>query len=63
MTGINTWSGSYEVRVVQADNGFVVEVRRDGAVIKTRAAVSIEDLGPLAAGDIATDVAARLDGA
>jgi hypothetical protein len=52
---------SYEIRVAQAGDGFVVEVRRDGVIVRTTRAVSIENVAPCAAGNIAADVAARLD--
>jgi hypothetical protein len=52
---------SYEIRVAQAGDGFVVEVSRDGIVIRTTRAVSIENVGACAAGNIAADVAGRLD--
>jgi hypothetical protein len=62
MASTNRWKGSYEVRVRQRADGFLVELLLDGAEIQSRRGVAVEDVGPLAAQLLVQDLADRLDG-
>ena len=57
------WSGSYEIRVTQAADGFVVDVRCDGVVLQRMAGVSIEQAGPSAAALLINDLSTHAGGA